>query len=377
MYCNKCGNKLEENSNYCSKCGNKLLEHKNNNNIKKQTKKLKLSPTMIIVIIINVILIILNIYFNGSSIIENFVTKEYSISTSSYGEKATIRINERIIDKAIDKLNNIGLVVHENMYVIYENNKAQQYLVITEYSSQYSNMKGFNDTLGKFYSVKAIDIKTGNITDITTANKAYGTDYIISKALDSENIINGKLGEFKYGKDYTNTSSKQSNDTSSTTYVSNALFLMILIGILYFIYWKTKRKSAVIIAIGIICIIFQLMFIIPHISFKSTNNSNDTSYINTNIHGIFTDKDEAIASEGYGTSYNTYSFLRPGNVKYEEEGTTYEGRYSIRGNKISITYIEAYDPIEKIKLDKYKDELTIEDENTLITSDGVKFYKEQ
>ena len=56
--------------------------------------------------------------------------------------------------------------------------------------------------------------------------------------------------------------------------------------------------------------------------------------------------------------------------------TTYKGTYTIKGNKITITYTGAYDIEDPIPLDKFNEELTIKDENTLVTSNGTEYLKE-
>ena len=272
MYCSRCGNELNENIKYCPKCGTKILERQ------VSSKKFKPSPIMIIVITINIILLIINMYFNGSSIKENFESKDYVVATLGYGNNITIKINEKLIDNAIERLENSGLVVLQEMYVIYENNKAKQYLIITEYNSQYKNIKGFNESLGKFYQVKGIDIKSGNIIDITSANKEYGKDYVVNKALKSNEIVNGNVGNFKYGVDYkNNTSSEYSNSITSQGYVMIALIIMAIGGITYWRYKKTKKISTIVSIIGMVLIIIQFFFILPNIHFGGNNYSNNTS----------------------------------------------------------------------------------------------------
>lgn len=370
MYCSKCGSKLEDDIRYCPNCGNKLIK-----------PKIKRKPNvyMIIVVIINIIMLLLNLYLNSSSIIENIGAKEYSISTSSYGSNPTLKINERIIDKAINQLQNNGLTVFNKMYVVYSYNQAKQYVVIAEYSSKYSNIKGFDNTFGLYYLAKAIDAKTGNITDINLANKEYGIEYIVTKALDSEKIVDGNIGSFNYKEDYKkedNNSVKSNTSGSGQGYVFMAIIIMLIGGICYWRYKKTKRISSIISVIGTICIITQIFIIIPSIQsimYKSTSDTEDSSSNVNVIIGTYTDK--GTDSEEYGHGYSVYDFTT-GNVKYVDEGREYHGTYTIEGNRLLITYYEAYELGEPVKLDILKDEFIIKNKRTLVTLEGVEFIKE-
>ena len=380
MYCSNCGNEIEQKANFCPICGKKIITDKKNKNDKKdkkdEKKKYKPNKLMVIVIALNIILLIVNIFVNGKSVKRYFETKEYSVVTSSMGNNSDVRINEKIIDEAIEKLKNVGLMTHEIMYVVYKGNLAKQYLVITEYSKEYGEKKGIKNTIGDAYQVKAIDAETGFITDIITEYKAYGRDYLIRKAIDSRGVAEGDVGKFRLRRDYS-TPTNDSSDVQSTSYVSIALSLAAVIGIFYFIYRKTKKISVVIVIIGIICILVQLKFILLKKYEKyETNETNKTSYQLSDIHGVFTDREYSIASEGYGISYTVYSFLIPGNVKYEEEGMTYRGTYSIEDNIITIKYIDAVSGEDIIKSDKTTDTLIIKDRNTLVTQNGIEYLKD-
>ena len=98
---------------------------------------------------------------------------------------------------------------------------------------------------------------------------------------------------------------------------------------------------------------------------------------NFNINGTYSNRAAVINSEGaeYGHSYNVYTF-KSGTVEYNEEFITYKGTYTIKDNKITITYTGAYDIEDPITLGKFNDELTIKDENTLVTSNGIEYLKE-
>lgn len=96
---------------------------------------------------------------------------------------------------------------------------------------------------------------------------------------------------------------------------------------------------------------------------------------NFNINGTYSNRVAMAESEGYGTSYDVYIF-NYGIVEHTEDMTTYKGTYTIKDSKITITYTGAYDIEDPIPLDKFNDELTIKNENTLVTADGIEFLKE-
>lgn len=232
-------------------------------------KNYKINYIMIIVIIINVILIIVN----GLVRIGNIGEKEYLISRGNYNEKTTLKINELVINKGIKQLEINGLIISEDMYVVYEYQTAKQYIVFAYYNSAYKNTD-----FSKFYYMMGINAITGEIKTIESANKAYGKDYVISKALSSNNVENGNVGSFKYKVDYNNGSSnKTSSQITSQGYVLIALIIMAIGGIIYWRYKKTKRISTIISIIGTVLIIIQFFFILPYIHFGGNNYSNDTS----------------------------------------------------------------------------------------------------
>ena len=337
MFCSKCGNKLDENTKYCPKCGTKILEKQVNN------KKFKPSPIMIIIIVINIILLLLNIWFSVSTI----GTKEYTISSLDTKRSLTLRIHEKRLEQAKEKLSDKDLVVLNDVLVIHENYKVKQYLLVTRFKSDHQYLTGYQGS--GFYYVYALDTKLWQLKEIASASVLSGEDNVIREALNSDEIESGQIGQFSYNEDNekNETSKSTFNETSEMSgqgYVEIALIIMIIGGITYWRYKKTKRISTIVSIIGGVCLIIQIFFVLP--------------------------------TEGYGTSYNQYSFLVPGNVKYEEEGMTYSGTYTINDNKLSITYYEALDGTMPVTLDKSKEELTIKDNNTLVTSDGIEYLKE-
>lgn len=373
MFCSKCGNKLDENTKYCPKCGTKILEKQVNN------KKFKPSPIMIIIIVINIILLLLNIWFSVSTI----GTKEYTISSLDTKRSLTLRIHEKRLEQAKEKLSDKDLVVLNDVLVIHENYKVKQYLLVTRFKSDHQYLTGYQGS--GFYYVYALDTKLWQLKEIASASVLSGEDNVIREALNSDEIESGQIGQFSYNEDNekNETSKSTFNETSEMSgqgYVEIALIIMIIGGITYWRYKKTKRISTIVSIIGGVCLIIQIFFVLPHISFEHFSNNyykdNEETTASVDVDGTYTNQKFMITTEGYGTSYNQYSFLVPGNVKYEEEGMTYSGTYTINDNKLSITYYEALDGTMPVTLDKSKEELTIKDNNTLVTSDGIEYLKE-
>lgn len=74
--------------------------------------------------------------------------------------------------------------------------------------------------------------------------------------------------------------------------------------------------------------------------------------------------------------YFTYTFYDDGTMKYISDVEN-DGIYVIEGNKVKITYTIGYDPTNGLPRDdliRNEEELTIIDENTLVSIDEIYFY---
>ena len=271
MYCSRCGNKLDDNIKYCPKCGTKILERPTN------SKKFKPSPVMIIVIAINIILLLLNIWFSISSI----GMKDYIVSSLNSNKSITISINEMRLDRAIDSLAERGIEVLDDILVIHENYKVKQYLLVTRFSSERQNyVKKATGYKGSgFYYVYSLDTKTWQLNEIQSASMLEGKDSVINEAINNNKLAGEQIGKFTYNQDNkTNKpTTSRTNETSSQDYVIIALTIIVIVAIIYWCYKKTKRISTIISIIGMILIIVQLLFILPNIHFGRKDYSNDTS----------------------------------------------------------------------------------------------------
>ena len=150
-----------------------------------------------------------------------------------------------------------------------------------------------------------------------------------------------------------------------------------------------KKKYYVIIII-IILLVFTMLFL-----FGRNNDSNKNNEVkeniaskseeNLNVNNIEED------NNGDRLQYKilgTYNAKRPEGTEafvyvFSENSVIFvsdaysDGTYIIDGDKIKITYSVTHSPVDNSPMDFVRDpeELTIEDENTLVNSEGTKFYK--
>ena len=150
-----------------------------------------------------------------------------------------------------------------------------------------------------------------------------------------------------------------------------------------------KKKYYVIIII-IILLVFTMLFL-----FGRNNDSNKNNEVkeniaskseeNLNVNNIEEDNNEDRlqykilgtynAKRPEGTEAFVYVFSE-NSVIFASDAYS-DGTYTIDGNKIKITYSVTHSPVDNSPMDFVRDpeELTIEDENTLVNSEGTKFYK--
>lgn len=150
-----------------------------------------------------------------------------------------------------------------------------------------------------------------------------------------------------------------------------------------------KKKYYVIIII-IILLVFTMLFL-----FGRNNDSNKNNEVkeniaskseeNLNVNNIEEDNNEDRlqykilgtynAKRPEGTEAFVYVFSE-NSVIFASDAYS-DGTYTIEGDKIKITYSVTHSPVDNSPMDFVRDpeELTIEDENTLVNSEGTKFYK--
>lgn len=142
------------------------------------------------------------------------------------------------------------------------------------------------------------------------------------------------------------------------------------------------NKKCIIYAI----IVFILLLIASVFLINKNNNSNQENEVVKNIVG--NNREENIeentefkilgtynAERPYGTEAFTYVFSE-NSVIYVSDAYN-DGNYEIKENKIKITYSVTHSPVDGSPMDfvRQPEELSIEDENTLVNSTGTKFYK--
>ena len=248
-----------------------------------EKKKYKVNYVMTAIIVVNIVLLICNGIFRIGKIGE----KEYSITKNNYGDKTTLKINEFVINKGVKALEKSGMIISNDMYVVYSLEEVKQYVVFAYYNSLYENT-----TFSEFYYMIGIDAKTGETKTIESASKLYGKDYVVAKALSSSNLASGNVGLFKYKVDYNNKKNNVDNEEpSGQQYVAMAIVIIVIGAIIYVVYKKLKRKSNIVTIIGLVFILIQLLWIKPYIKFnKSSNNENTknttTTASDTKITGI-------------------------------------------------------------------------------------------
>ena len=150
-----------------------------------------------------------------------------------------------------------------------------------------------------------------------------------------------------------------------------------------------KKKYYVIIII-IILLVFTMLFLLGRNNDSNKNNEvkeniASKSEENLNVNNIEED------NNGDRLQYKilgTYNAKRPEGTEafvyvFSENSVIFasdaysDGTYTIEGDKIKITYSVTHSPVDNSPMDFVRDpeELTIEDENTLVNTEGTKFYK--
>lgn len=337
MYCSKCGNQLTEIDKFCPKCGtavDKKIKYKvekekfknsviTDNIIVKILSNNKLMKYISIIIVIIAVVVWINVFNSDKT--------TYTVMNSSNVER-TISINENVLKRGIAEMQKEWTISNQ-IGVVYKGNKVENFIIVVLSNKKFENVNGYK---ADYYFAHSIDPRTGKNKNIVekdgssvVAFKRYSVDYMINKAANCIMNSSDNLGIFTYGdttihimKNENNKSSIKNNETNNTT---------------------------------------------------SIGKDNNTS--NIRINGTFTDKNYAIETEGYGTSYTVYTF-KDGTVEFQEEMVIYKGTYTIEDNKLLITYNNAFAEEEQIKLDKFKEELIIKDNNTLVTSNGTEYLKE-
>ena len=150
-----------------------------------------------------------------------------------------------------------------------------------------------------------------------------------------------------------------------------------------------KKKYYVIIII-IILLVFTMLFLFGRNNDSNKNNEDkeniaSKSEENLNVNNIEEDNNEGRlqykilgtynAKRPEGTEAFVYVFSE-NSVIFASDAYS-DGTYTIEGDKIKITYSVTHSPVDNSPMDFVRDpeELTIEDENTLVNSEGTKFYK--
>ena len=150
------------------------------------------------------------------------------------------------------------------------------------------------------------------------------------------------------------------------------------------------NKKYYVIIIIIILLVFTMLFLLGRNNDSNKNNEvkeniASKSEENLNVNNIEEDNNEDRlqykilgtynAKRPEGTEAFVYVFSE-NSVIFASDAYS-DGTYTIEGDKIKITYSVTHSPVDNSPMDFVRDpeELTIEDENTLVNSEGTKFYK--
>lgn len=150
------------------------------------------------------------------------------------------------------------------------------------------------------------------------------------------------------------------------------------------------NKKYYVIIIIIILLVFTMLFLLGRNNDSNKNNEvkeniASKSEENLNVNNIEED------NNGDRLQYKilgTYNAKRPEGTEafvyvFSENSVIFasdaysDGTYTIEGDKIKITYSVTHSPVDNSPMDfvREPEELIIEDENTLVNSEGTKFYK--
>ena len=152
----------------------------------------------------------------------------------------------------------------------------------------------------------------------------------------------------------------------------------------------SKKYYICVIIIMIILLVLTMIFLL-----EKNNNHNISNGIKENL--ISNSKEENLIENNISENneekvqykiLGTYNAKRPEGTEafvyvFSENSVIFasdaysDGTYTIEGDKIKITYSVTHSPVDNSPMDFVRDpeELTIEYENTLVNSEGTKFYK--
>ena len=152
-----------------------------------------------------------------------------------------------------------------------------------------------------------------------------------------------------------------------------------------------NKKYYIYVIIIVIILLLTTIFLLG-----KNNNHNENNEIEENISSNSQEKNLtgnniSENNDGHTIQYKilgTYNAERPVGTEafiyvFSENSVIFasdaysDGTYTIDGNKIKITYSVTHSPVDNSPMDfvREPEELIIEDENTLVNSEGTKFYK--
>lgn len=422
MYCSKCGKEITDDSKFCEHCGFHINLDKDNKQVKKQSKaKIIIIVILIIVGVAGIIIAAISYmnyqnYQNELAMKNKIFDKIRQFDTSITWEELAQKYNCSIKDLTIQNL--------QNTLDKYEEDKKKYNEEQQEYDSKYKNQ--FKEAREKCKKMIGNEVFENSVYGMFNSNNNSSYRFTAKdngKEIDSIGEINSEnetirricmtiqyscsIERFEVNIHTGNMSKYNESGTiivqGELDLTTNKLSIYCIEGYNYYgnLIKQEGKPLNLIDRYAKPRIIREnnqnryewneneikdtsnITEVTPN-EVKQENKISETTEIpenynssNFNINGTYTDRVSVINSEGaeYGHSYNVYIF-KSGIVESTEDMTTYKGTYTIKGNKITITYTGAYDIEDPIPLDKFNEELTIKDENTLVTSNGTEYLKE-
>lgn len=152
-----------------------------------------------------------------------------------------------------------------------------------------------------------------------------------------------------------------------------------------------KKYYIFIILIIIILVALTMVFIFKENENISNNNEVKENISSNSVERNISENDITESNVEDTKKYKilgTYKAKRPEGTEafvyvFSDDSVIFasdawdEGNYVIEGNKIKINYTVTHSPVDNSPMDfvREPEELTIEDENTLVKDNGTKYYK--
>lgn len=165
MYCNKCGNKLEDDMLFCNKCGNKAINISEEENIGNKKKSSK-----VFIIIVIILFISTGVYIGGLKIKKILLSFYNNVSMKQEngnmmmllrdGSKKDISISEKDLKEKVNSL----MYLISRYYSKAKINQVNEIKIIYNYNENIIEYVYLSVNLDRYYKVKNLDIPNNFVT---------------------------------------------------------------------------------------------------------------------------------------------------------------------------------------------------------------------